>query len=329
MQGLSKLRTALKLADTTLSERDRTRGFNQSMISTIEQYLGAIRSMIRAEVGAVRDAVLAQEGDLANLLDSLQIDTEEMLESSEMFKQIAFNLALQDERELDQRIFGATSLTEQVDAICSSLASRTELCNVCLSGLEAIAAFLHGNGTKRPSGFDAYWPKRDLKGNARAAFSDGIRFLPPESVEPGDTLPFNVILHHSNASSLLESAKDCPFCELLRVAIILDSYRKYDFPLDQPKKKLISMILYIRLRTGDDQFIRILEGIRSSQDSIYLMLESSDSYNNGNEYTYVLKNLRVIWQKRASMVDEVSKDRKVVFTELNVFTSTGESQHWF
>src|SRR5271163_1190360 len=71
MQGLSKIRTALKLADTTLSERDRTRGFTQSMISTVEKYLGGIRSMIRAETNAVRDAALAREGDLANFFDSL------------------------------------------------------------------------------------------------------------------------------------------------------------------------------------------------------------------------------------------------------------------
>jgi hypothetical protein len=80
---------------------------------------------------------------------------------------------------------------------------------------------------------------------------------------------------------------------------------------------------------GDDQFIRILEGIRSSKDSIYLRVETSDNYNNGNEYPYVLGNLRVMWQKPASMFDEESKSRKVVFTKFNVFTSTGKSQHCF
>jgi hypothetical protein len=71
---------------------------------------------------------------------------------------------------------------------------------------------------------------------------------------------------------------------------------------------------------------RILEGIRNSKDSIYFMVETRDSYNNGNDYPYVLGNLRVIWQKMASMVDEESKDRKVVFTKLNVFTNTGKFQ---
>jgi hypothetical protein len=164
-----------------------------------------------------------------------------------MLKQMAFNLALQDERELDQRILGATSLSEQVDSICSSLAFRTELCSVCLSVSEAIAAFLHGNGAEKPRGFDVFWPVRDLKGNRLGAFSDGVRFLPSESVGPRDKLPFNVVRHHLNASSLLESAKDCPFCELLRVAMILNSYRKYGYPLDRPMEELISIILNIRL----------------------------------------------------------------------------------
>ena len=329
MQALSKMRAGLKLANTTLSERDRTCGLEQSMIPTVEQYLSGIRSMIRAETSAVRDAALAREGDLVNYLDRLQIDMEGMLESSGTLKQMALILALQDERELDQRICGTTSLPEQVDALCSSLASRTELCNGCLSVSEAIAAFLHGKRTKELSGFDEFWPERDLTGNAVAAFSDGVRFLPPESVEPGDTLPSNVIRYHSNASSLLESAKDCPFCDLVRVAIILDSCRKYAFPLDRPTEELFSNILHIRLGMGDDQFKRILGGIRSSQDSIYLMVETRDSYNNGNEYPYVLGNLRVIWQKPASMVDEDRKDRKVVFTKLNVFTSTSKFQRCF
>jgi hypothetical protein len=63
MQDLSKIRTALKLADTTLSERDRTRGSTQSMISTVEKYLGGIRSMIQAEMSAVRDTALANNFD--------------------------------------------------------------------------------------------------------------------------------------------------------------------------------------------------------------------------------------------------------------------------
>jgi hypothetical protein len=329
MKGLREMGTALKLAGITISERDRTRGSTQSMISTVEKYLGGIRSLIQVEKSAVRDAALAHERDLANYFDSVQMDMERMLESPQMLKQIAFNLALQDERELDWRIVGATSLSEQVDAVCSSLASRTELCNVCLSVSEAIAAFLHGNGTERPSGFDEFWPERDPTGNRSEIFTDGVRFLPPESVEPGDTLPSNVIRHLSNASCLLESARDCPFCELLRVAIILDSNRKYGYPLDRPKEELVSMILNIRLGGGDDQFKRILEGIRNSQDSIYLMVEISDSYNNGIEYPFVLGNLRVIWQKPSSMVDEESKDRKVVFTKLNVFTSTGKFQRCF
>jgi hypothetical protein len=333
MQCLCKMRTALKFANITISERDRTRGSAQSMISTLGKYLGGIQSMIQAEKNVVRDAALAHEGDLAKYFDNLnlQMDMERMLTLTltQMLKQIASNLALQDERELDRRIVGATSLSEQVDAVCSSLVSRTELCNVCMSVSQAIAAFLHGNGTETPSGFDDFWPKRDLTGNRSENFTDGIRFLPPESVEHGDALPSNVIRHHSNASRLLESAKDCPFCELLRIAIILDSNRKYGYPLDRPKEDLNSMILSIRLGGGDDQFKRILEGIRNSKDSIYLMVERSDSYNNGNEYPYVLGNLRVIWQKPASMVDEESKDRKVVFTKLNVFTNSGKFRRCF
>ena len=64
--------------------------------------------------------------------------------------------------------------------------------------------------------------RQDLKDDAEGAFTDGRRWLPPENVEPGDTLRPNVMRHYEKASYLLESARDCQFCELLRVAIILD-----------------------------------------------------------------------------------------------------------
>jgi hypothetical protein len=76
MQGLSKMRAALKLAGTTPTERDRTRGLTQSMISTVEKHLGGTGSMIRAETSAVRDAALARDGNLANYFDSLQLGPE-------------------------------------------------------------------------------------------------------------------------------------------------------------------------------------------------------------------------------------------------------------
>src|ERR1700691_5297774 len=66
MQSLNQIRTKLKLAGITVSERDRTRGSTQSMILTIEKYLGGIRSMIRAFTSDVRDAALTRGGDLVN-----------------------------------------------------------------------------------------------------------------------------------------------------------------------------------------------------------------------------------------------------------------------
>lgn len=231
MQVRATMRDALKVADKTLSERDRTRGRKESISSTNERYLGSIPDIVRAEMNALRDSMLAQMPELVNSFDSLQIEMEEVLsssQSSQLVKQLAVDFALEDELQLDQRILCAKSLTKQVDNICSSLASRTELCNVCLSVSQEIAACLHGKGTQWTRGVDQFWPKRDLRDNAVAAFMDGPRLLPPESVNPGDTLPSNVIRHHPNAGSVLESAKDCPFCELLRLAIILDSSRKYD-----------------------------------------------------------------------------------------------------
>jgi hypothetical protein len=74
------------------------------------------------------------------------------------------------------------------------------------------------------------------------------------------------------------------------------------------------MILSVKLGGRDDEFTRILDGIHSSQDFIYLMIER----------TKVPGNVCVIWQNLASMIDEGSRDRKVALPKLNVFTSTGK-----
>jgi hypothetical protein len=44
------------------------------------------------------------------------------------------------------------------------------------------------------------------------------------------------------------------------------------------------------------------------------MVETNDSYSNGNENSNVFRNLRVTWQKPARLFDEDIKDKKVVFT---------------
>ncbi|KAF2667965.1 HET-domain-containing protein [Microthyrium microscopicum] len=317
-QDLRAMWVALGLDVPPLTERDRTCGVATSLESTFKKYINGLMDILRADTDPSTKAILAHKG-VTGFVDDLRRQAEQLTDPPQEIKALAATFAIQDERELDQRITASLTLSGQIDALCSALTSRTELCDVCLSALEAISAFVCSGG----KGLDNFWPERDIEwdGNRGAAFTDGTRLLPPENVKPGDTLPPNVIQHHINASNLPESAKDCPLCELLRIAIILDSFRKYDYPIDRPTEELSAVIMAIRLGGGTDTFSRILDGIRSSQDAIYLMIERNDKQDNGKEHPFVLGNIRVIWQKPASMTNEGSKDRKVVFTKLNVFTS--------
>lgn len=125
---------------------------------------------------------------------------------------------------------------------------------------------------------------------------------------------FTVVRHHTDGAGLLESARDCPLCELVRIAIILDSFRRYAFPLDKPTHELSEMMLGIRRGKGLDGGIeQILDEIRGSRNALYLVVDNADDEK-------VLGHLRVVWQKPASMTRR-DGDRKVVFTKLKVFAS--------
>jgi hypothetical protein len=120
---------------------------------------------------------------------------------------------------------------------------------------ESISAFLNHNGL----GIDNFWPKSGLTGDSRAALNDGLRF--PSSRKHGARRYSSAKRRAAPwASDLLESARDCPFCELLRVAIILGSNREYGYPVDRPKEELGPIIRSIRLGAASDQFELALEG---------------------------------------------------------------------
>ena len=285
------MRKELGLASLPLSERDRTRGAEESMASTHEKYLAAIR----------------KRGDkLIPMMDRLQICTEGSPEPSKRLEHLAYFLARLDELDMDQEISGDLTLTGQVDAVCSSLKARTRLCRLCLSVSEQIAAI---PGRMGEIGHAAFWPSREFGTSAIDSFTDGVRLLPPERVDEGGDLPFNVIRHHVDGTSLLESANSCPFCELLSITIIPDSFRHYGSPLDKPTFPLSEIMLAIGMgKRLNGEFKQVLDGIRSGRNSIHLMVDNFMAENGD-----VLGHLRVIWQKPAS-ISGGDGDRKVIFT---------------
>ena len=293
-QWFSKLRKELGLPSLALSERDRTRGAKESLVSSQKKYLAAVHE---------------KADELIPILDRLGVYPDGHREPLKRLEHLANTLASLDEIDLDEKIIWNFTLTGQVDAMCASLQARTKLCMLCLSKCEQIAAI----SAKMSESQQSVWPRKP-EGRFMEWLTDGGRIIPPEEVDEGKDLPFNVIRHHVNGIDLLESAKDCPFCELLRSAIILDCFRQYSYPLDKPTCELPEIIQAIRRGKGNDEFERILEGIRSSRSSIYLMAE------NFYEDQDSLGHLRVIWQKPPSMLTR-QNDRKVVFTKLKVFAS--------
>ena len=257
-----------------------------------------------------RTAVMKKGHDLIARMNRLGICTDESHDPQRRLESLADLLAHEDELDLDQRIYSNLTLDGQVDAICSSLKARSKLCRLCLTVSEGIAAIPE---RRDRFGLDGFWPPREFGPLAMDSFTDGIRLLPPETVPEGSKLPFNVIRHQPDGATLLASAQDCPFCELLRIAIILDSFRKYGFPLDRPTSPLPDMLMAIRQGGENDEFNRVLEGIRASQNSVYVMDDGSSA-----ESGTTLEHLRVVWQKPKSLVDREG-DRKVVFTKLKVF----------
>ncbi|KAH7086185.1 heterokaryon incompatibility protein-domain-containing protein [Paraphoma chrysanthemicola] len=290
----------LGIENVGLSERDRTQGADVSMASTLEKYR----------------VVIQRKGNLLiHKMDRLRVCTKTSREPAKRLEDLAYLFARIEELDLTREIYSDLTMTGQVNALCSALKARTRLCRLCLSVSEQLAAISH-----RLSEIDlnGIWPIKP-EAFSMKSFTDGIRVLPPDSVPEDDPIPFNVIRHQGNGATLLASARTCPLCELLRIAIILDSFRKYGFPYDRPTTQLPQMILAIRAGYGDDEFKQTLEGIRTSRNSIYLMV---DGFRTAG--SKVLGHLRVIWQKPANS-GGVTDGRKVVFTKLSIFES--ESLH--
>jgi hypothetical protein len=302
-QSSKILQNGLDISNAEPSERSRTAGIEKSFKSSYQKHLTAIKTGLQDAINAVH--------------------TEKLLESSDFLNRLAIKSALEEERELDKKILNSRTSSEHVAAICSALANRKALCEVCQSVSEQIAAFLlaFDNDTGEKPEIDVFWPPReDLEKKRIGAYTDGLRFLPPAAVKRGATLPPNVIQHHTKAGSLPESAEDCPFCELIRVACILDAFRERGYPFDHSGASLATILAEIRLGTGGSVFKRVLEDVRSSSDPIFLMVWTSDTLDNSNPFT--LGEIRLIWQRPASSNEE--KGRRVVFTRLNVFRSIGQ-----
>lgn len=209
-----------------------------------------------------------------------------------------------------------TSTPSLVDDVCSLLASRTKLCHVCQSFSSQLSSWI-----RKPT-FDELlqWPERDYAKYRMAALSDGYRLLPPERVDPTTPTPSNVFEHHRAARDLLKSAKNCRFCELLKLAIVLDSNRRRGFPYDKTTTPLGEILVQYKSRPGGPDVTNIIEGLRASEDSIYLMVEPypMGGYIKSAGFKSALGNIRVIWQKPKRML--TGDTRAVVFTRLNIYT---------
>lgn len=322
-QSSKILQYGLNISNAEPSERSRTAGIEKSFKSSYQKRLAAIKTGLQDEINAVHNAVISSNSEMTAFMDKLKAHAEKLLESSDLLNRLAIKSALEEERELDKKILNSRTSSEHVAAICSALANRKALCEVCQSVSEQIAAFLlaFDNDTGEKPEIDVFWPPReDFEKKRIGAYTDGLRFLPPAAVKRGATLPPNVIQHHTKAGSLLESAEDCPFCELIRVACILDAFRERGYPFDHSGASLATILAAIRLGTGDPVFKRVLEDVRSSSDPIFLMVWTSDTLDNSNPFT--LGEIRLIWQRPASSNEE--KGRRVVFTRLNVFRSIGQ-----
>lgn len=211
-----------------------------------------------------------------------------------------------------------------VDDVCSLLASRTKLCHICQSFSSQLSSWI-----RKPT-FDELlqWPERDYAKDRMAALSDGYRLLPPERVDPTTPRPSNVFEHHKAARDLLKSAKNCRFCELLKLAIALDSNRSLGFPYDKTTTPLGEILVQYNSRSGGSDVANIIEGLKTSADAIYLMVEPypMPGYIKSVGYKSALGNIRVIWQKPKRMLTEDT--RAVVFTRLNIYTThNSESLH--
>lgn len=210
-----------------------------------------------------------------------------------------------------------TSTSSLVDDVCSLLASRTKLCHVCQSFSSQLSEWL-----RKPT-FDELlqWPERNFAKDRMAALSDGYRLLPPERVDPTAPLPSNAFKHHRAARDLLKSAKKCRFCELLKLAIVLDSNRRRGYPYDKTKTPLGEVLMQYNSGSGGSEVTNIIEGLRASEDAIYLMVEPypMGGYIKSGFSKSVLGNIRVIWQKPKKML--TGEAQAVVFTRLSVFTT--------
>ncbi|CAI6091593.1 unnamed protein product [Clonostachys chloroleuca] len=208
-----------------------------------------------------------------------------------------------------------------VDDVCSLLASRTKLCHICQSFSSQLSSWI-----RKPT-FDELlqWPERDYAKDRMAALSDGYRLLPPERVDPTTPRPSNVFEHHKAARDLLKSAKNCRFCELLKLAIALDSNRSLGFPYDKTTTPLGEILVQYNSRSGGSDVANIIEGLKTSADAIYLMVEpyAMGGYIKSVGYKSALGNIRVIWQKPKRMLTEDT--RAVVFTRLNIYTTHNNS----
>lgn len=254
LQWMNNIRKELGLPRIGLSERNRTCGAEVSMASTLAQYQTIIRGKGKS---------------LIAVMDRLRICKEGGPKPAQRLEDLAYLLARVDELDLDEEIFSDLTLTGQVNAVCASLKARKRLCRLCLSTSERLTEISSRVKEIGNELDEMIWPPRDFGEGVSEALTDGIRFLPPEKVEDSGDIPCNVIRHYDNGATLLESARDCPFCELLRMAIMLDCFRRYSFPLDRPTHQLPEMIMGIRMGRGlEGEFEQIIEGIKGSRNAI-------------------------------------------------------------
>ncbi|KAG4441660.1 hypothetical protein IFR05_002867 [Cadophora sp. M221] len=299
--------------------------------AAIRKEYESFKAELSKSYSAVKDAyTVPSPGQPDHIPPMLAQLFEELNDPTRLHRMATFGAERQYLEGVHERYFkdeAATSNVEHVAAIASRLADRKQLCDVCMKVAKKISNILvlFNSGIDWELYLDGYWPPRPLpRDGNRDQYIVGNRFIPPECIRPGSMLPTNVMQHHLKAENLVKSAETCPLCELLRVAYVMDSFRERgeEEAFDHSREPLAEIFAGIRRGKGSDLFQKISRQLSQSQDPVYLMLWNESSQEKSpSTGGFKLSYIRLLWERPKTEV--TPKERKTVFTRLQVFHSRG------
>ncbi|KAK0109307.1 hypothetical protein ONS96_003126 [Cadophora gregata f. sp. sojae] len=302
--------------------------------AAIRKLYDSLKAELSKSYTAVRDAyTVSSPGEPDRVPNMLADLFEKVSDPARLHRMAAFGAERQYLNEVHEQYFkdqdGISSNVQHVAAFSSKLARRKDLCGVCLHVAKQISSILllFNNGLDWKSYVNEYWPPRPMPSDmTREQYIVGNRFIPPEDINPGFMLPYNVVQHHQSARELVKSAETCPLCELLRVACIMDSFRERgeEKAYDHSREPLSQILGSVNRGKGSALFDRINNQIAQSDEPIFLMLWNQSNprqrYSTGG---YKLDYIRLLWKRLPEEVLQI--ERKTVFTRLQVFNSKDNS----